>query len=557
MESDTARGRKGTRHWLFPSAILLLTLLPFFAFAVQGLKSGQRPAAGIGSWLYEFVFSQATGSALAFSLLQAGASTALAVIIGLPGAYLVAKYRFPGRKLLFSLSAVPFCLPPLLVILSFILYYGNAGWVSKALAALGFRRDHYSGMLYSFWGLVFVHAFYNFPIVIQNLGSLWSRMPRSREEAARTLGASRLRAFSAGTLPYLLPSLLQSASLIFLFCFFSFTIVLVFGGLSGSTLEVGIYRALRFANDRSRALSLALVQTFAALAVVAAFSWFDARSTHAARGFGAAPPLRHPGWAGKAFILAYSLLIIFFFIGPLTALAAEAFTVRSSLAGSARFGLDNFARLATGPNATLVSALLNSLALSGAAALLATTIGLCLASSISPKSLRENSGSDHGAAWWLSGILLSLPLALSPAVVASGWSSLFPGGGRLLIVAGQTAMAWPFVARSLGGAFSALDRSKREAALVLGARPVQASLLVDLPAILPSVLGSAAFAFSMTMGDANIPLMLGGGGSETLPLLMYRLGSSYRFGEACAAGIILAAFTSIAFFLKGRNDELS
>jgi ABC-type Fe3+ transport system permease subunit len=113
------------------------------------------------------------------------------------------------------------------------------------------------------------------------------------------------------------------------------------------------------------------------------------------------------------------------------------------------------------------------------------------------------------------------------------------------------------VARSLEAAFSALDKSKREAALVLGAKPTQAVLLVDLPAILPSVLGAAAFAFSMTMGDANIPLMLGGGGSETLPLLLYRLSSSYRFGEACATGIVLAAFTSVAFFLKGKNDELS
>jgi thiamine transport system permease protein len=557
VNSHGGSGRKALWLWCLPPLVLLLTIAPFIAFAAQGLEAAALRPAGAGLRLSKYIFSTEVCSALSFSLLQAGASTILAVIVGLPGAFLVAKYRFRGRKLLFSLSAVPFCLPPLLVILSFILYYGNSGWISKALAVLGYRRSPYGGMLYSFWGLVFVHAFYNFPIVIQNLGSIWSRMPKSREEAARTLGAGRIRAFAAGTLPYLIPSLLQSASLIFLFCFFSFTIVLVFGGLAGSTLEVGIYRALRFANDKPQALFLALVQTLTALGVVVAFAWFDSRSAHAAKGFGERPTLRKPGKTAVVFIALYGLAISLFFLGPLAALAAEAFTVRSSLAGTARFGLDNFAHLVSGSTAPLASATLNSLALSGSAAVLATFIGFFLGLSLRPDPLAAEARRGRKAALGLSAVVLSLPLALSPAVVASGWSSLFARGGRLLVVAGQTAMAWPFVARSLEAAFSALDKSKREAALVLGAKPTQAVLLVDLPAILPSVLGAAAFAFSMTMGDANIPLMLGGGGSETLPLLLYRLSSSYRFGEACATGIVLAAFTSVAFFLKGKNDELS
>ncbi|MCX7026981.1 MAG: iron ABC transporter permease [Spirochaetes bacterium] len=547
----------GTLLRLFPAAIILLTLLPFLAFAAQGLKAVSPSVLGPGTWLSEHLFTSTLRSALSFSLLQAGASTVLAVLIGLPGAYIVAKYRFPGRKLLFSLSAVPFCLPPLLVILSFILYYGRTGWISKLIALLGFQRSGYSGFLYSFWGLVFVHAFYNFPIVIQNLGSLWARMPRSREEAARTLGAGKIRAFAAGTLPFLLPSLLQSASLIFLFCFFSFTIVLVFGGLSGSTLEVGIYRAIRFTNDKPQALLLALVQTSTALAVVAVFAYFDSRSTYAAKGFGAAPPLGKPGRAAKSLILVYGLLLAIFFLGPLAALAAEAFTVRSSLAGNAVFGLDNFRRIFASPGSPLLSATFNSLALSGSAALFATLIGLLLGLSLKSFSSNPKTGRRRRLSPGMAAVVMSLPLALSPAVVASGWSALFSHGGSLLVVAGQIAMAWPFVARSLRAAFAALDTSKREAALVLGAKPVQAAFLVDLPAILPSILGAAAFAFSMTMGDANIPLMLGGGGSETLPLLLYRLSSSYRYGEACAVGLVLAAFTSLAFFLKGKNDELS
>ena len=90
----------------------------------------------------------------------------------------------------------------------------------------------------------------------------------------------------------------------------------------------------------------------------------------------------------------------------------------------------------------------------------------------------------------------------------------------------------------------------------LGASPRQALLRVDIPTMAPSVASASAFAFSLTMGDANIPLLVGGS-RETLPLLLYRLTSSYRFSDACAVGIVLAAFTSIAFFLKEGRGEIS
>ncbi|HWR10979.1 MAG TPA: iron ABC transporter permease [Rectinemataceae bacterium] len=568
----------------FAFVAVAFTVAPLIAFALSALSGargggadGTIPAIGQGNTgaaisfgvLFQSIFSASTLSALRFSLVQASLSTILALIVGFPGAYFVAKYDFRGRRFFLALAAIPFCLPSILVILSFILYYGKNGWFTISLAAIGLDWKGGS-LLYSLWGLVFVHAFYNFPIIIQNVGSVWAKMPRSREEAARTLGAGGFRAFSTGTLPYLFPSILQSASLVFLFCFFSFTIVLVFGGLAGTTLEVGIYRAIRFTNDRPKALALALVQTFIALLAVGAFSHFSRKSA-AAKGFGNVPPRRTPSLALGSAIAIYLVLIAVFFLGPLFALAAEAFTVRGSLAGGTRFGLDNFARLLglgssgagqTGSGgAPLLKAAANSLALSGSAALAATSLGMAVAAS--SHYIEINSGglagsraiSRFGAG--LRGWITVFPLALSPALITAGWSALFDSSGGFLIVIGQTAIAWPFVARSLSAAFSALDKSRNEAARTLGANPLQALARVDAVTIAPSVASAAAFAFSITMGDANIPLILGSGKYETLPLLLYRLTSSYRFNEACAVGIVLALFTSVAFFFKEGTNEPS
>lgn len=531
----------GARRPLAAYLIVALTLYPSLAFAASVLLGGAGGAAEAWRQLVAALKAPSTLASLRFSLLQAAASTILALIVGFPGAYFVARYRFKARRFFLSLAAVPFCLPPMLVILSFILYYGKNGWFSAALSTLGLARGS-SGFLYSFGGLVFIHAFYNFPIVIQNIGSVWSRMPASREEAARTLGAGPLTAFLRAGLPYLLPAVLQAASLIFLFCFFSFTIVLVFGGMSGSTLEVGIYRALRFTQDPPKALALALLQTITAMGAVWAFSHFDGRATQS-KGFGAARQAKKPGPGAGFFIFLYTVAVFIFFLGPLASLVIEAFTVRSSMAGAAGFGFDNFKRLLLGTGSSplgspLLGALFQSLLLSGTAALTASIIGLTVAAA-RPRP-------------WIS----ALPLALSPALISAGWSSLFRLSPELLILLGQTVIAWPFVARSLEAAMSSLDRGKNEAARTLGANPWQALLRVDIPAMAPSVASAAAFAFSLTMGDANIPLIIGGS-RETLPLLLYRLTSSYRFSEACAVGIILAAFTSIAFFLKEGRDEVS
>ena len=525
-------------------AIMLLPLGAFVCSAFAGNPSNAGDAKPIGSGLSAALISSQTVAAVRFSLFQAAASTLHAVIIGLPGAYFVATYNFAGRKPFLSLAAVPFCLPPILVILAFILYYGKNGWFSRALAAANLGGGG-GGFLYSFWGLVTVHAFYNFPIIIQNVGAVWAKLPKSREEAARTLGAGRFRAFAAGSLPQLFPSLLQSASLVFLFCFFSFTIVLVFGGLSGSTLEVGIYRAIRFTGDRQRALALAAVQTAIALIAAGGFESFGRKGAAVSKGFGAVAPRRRPKRAARTAIAAYEILVIVFFLGPLFALAAEAFTVRGSMAGAARFGFGTFARL-LGPGAPLVKALLNSLSLSGLAAILATLFGAALSAA------EHYAGSGRRSTW-----IALLPLAISPALIAAGLSALFGSGGWAVIVLGQLSIAWPFVARSMEASFGALERRKNEAARTLGATPANAFLLADLPIVAPSLASAAAFAFSMTMGDANIPLLLGGGRFETLPLLLYRLTASYRFSEACAVGIILAIATSAAFFFKEGTNESS
>ena len=541
----------------FCTIVLLFTLSPLIGFFATTSRLGGAEKTTNDLW--QILTAPSTFRSLSFTLSQALVSSVLALLVGIPGAYLVAKYNFPGRRVLLALSAVPFCLPPVLVVLSFVLFYGRTGWLTKLLTllsqSLGFSNlGSTNGFLYGFWGLVFIHAFYNFPIVIQNVGKVWEQLPQSREEAARTLGAKRLEAFRVGTLPYLLPSILQSMSLIFLFCFFSFTIVLVFGSLEGSTLEVDIYRALSFNGDSQKALVLAAIQTCIALGIAWALARFGQGASAMMKDYGATRPRKRPKRFAVLFVVLYSAFIGVFFIGPLLALTLEAFTVTDSPGGTPRFGFENFVRL-TGrgyfqSENLLGLSLAHSLTVSTIAALLAIGIGLTVAMAV-----RRQKSSRF------STILTTLPMAISPVLTAFGWAIISGTisvtdrnlANNAAMILAQSTIAWPFVAKSVIAALDGLGLQKYDAARTLGASPLKATIRVELGEIWPSILSAAAFAFSMTIGDSNIALVLGGG-QETLPVLIYRLISSYRFNEACAAGLILAFLTGIAFFFKEKPN---
>ena len=177
-------------------------------------------------------------SALRFTFLEAFFSTLLAVAIGFPAAFFVARRDFPGRRFLLALSAVPLCVPPMIIALAFVLYFGRQGWLNYGLmSAFGLKEPPLS-FLYSMTGVVIAHGLYDFPVIMRTVSRVWERLPADQEEAALLLGAKPVRVFRTVTLPALARPLLSGSALVFLYCFFSFVIVLLFGGVGGTTLEV-------------------------------------------------------------------------------------------------------------------------------------------------------------------------------------------------------------------------------------------------------------------------------------------------------------------------------
>lgn len=532
------------RTWAAAAAGIAFTLLAafFFLAPLPGAFGAAFSGPGLAANLAKAFSGGYAASVLGFTMLQALVSTALAVVVGIPAAFLAARRDFPGRRLIAALSAVPFCVPPILVALGFVLYFGRQGALNRLLMTLFSLKEPPLRFLYGFWGIVAAHGFYNFPIVMRTVGDVWSRLPQSRVEAARSLGAGELRVFRDLTLRELLPAVGASSALVFLFCFFSFPIVLLLGGLGGATLEVEIYRAARLSLDFGRASTLALAETILAVGIVVLYARLETGLSSRMRGLGS--PLPRSRLRGVEAVLAvfFFLLLFVFLLGPLLSIAANALAEKRGFLGEIQWGFGNFGRLLR--SGVLWTSLRSTVFLGVGTAGVSALSGFSLA-----VLLRR---------WKFPGLAQAipmLPLAVSGTVLALGWSFLPTRASPVLLVFTQTAAAYPFVYRAVGAALSKAGPELLDAARSLGSTRTDTAIRVELPLAYRGLLTGMAFAFAISAGDVNSLLILSVPDFEPLSLLLFRLTGAYRFGEACAVGTLLALVTGFIFFLRDEAAE--
>jgi thiamine transport system permease protein len=484
-----------------------------------------------------------------FTVVQAVLSAALSLALGLPGALLLSRLRGRSAFVLRSVCALPFALPPILAVLGFVLFFGNSGWLNRALQAAlsviatGSAADADAPLqiLYRPAAIVLAHGFYNFPIAVRLAGDGIARARRAYAPAAASLGASPLGFTLTVLLPLISPALAASFLLAFLYSFTSFAVVLVLGGgPAASTLAVEIYRSARVALDYERAGSLCLAETLIAALAFGLYLLADRKGRVSVPDD--TPPLdvygaRHGAGGGavlrRAAALAYAVPMGVFVLGPLLSVVAEGFLARPSRAALPVPTLRWWAAL--GERA--LPALWRSALVAALAATLACVLSVLAAGAL--KSLKPRS-----AAASMLRFLCSSPLASSGVVLSLGFALLY---GRVFsrtvpaLVIVHAVIALPFSFSSVLRGFEGIPSALDAAAASLGASPPVRLLTVDIPLALPHIRSAWGFAAAISMGELNAVLMLGMEGWETLPLLVYRAAGAYRYGADCSEGAILLA----------------
>jgi len=148
--------------------------------------------------------------ALASYKLSFGASFVGAfinLVFGVLVAWVLVRYRFPGRRILDSLVDLPFALPTAVAGISLTAIYSRNGWLGRPLESLGIKAA------YSQLGVVIALTFIGLPFVVRTVQPVLEEMDRDMEEAAASLGASRWQVFNRIILPTILPAVLTGFTL--------------------------------------------------------------------------------------------------------------------------------------------------------------------------------------------------------------------------------------------------------------------------------------------------------------------------------------------------------
>ena len=473
-----------------------------------------------------------------FTLWQAVLSTVLTMAIALPGAYVLARYRFPGRSVVRALVTVPFVLPTLVVGTAFRSLLGNGG----PLADLD--------LVPSLTAVLLAHVFFNYAVVVRTVGGLWSHLDPRQEEAARVLGASRWRAFTSVTLPALRPALAAAASIVFLFTFTSFGVILVLAGPTRATIEVEIYRQTTALLDLPVAAALSIVQLVAVVAALVVSGWAQGRRAGALKLRPEAESARRPR-GGQRVVLAANLVVMALLLGaPLAVLVERSFDTAGG------YGLDAYRSLGRLREGTTLfvpptEAIANSLVYATVATVIALFVGSLAAFALAHPVSRPG----HGRRARPTEGIFMLPLGTSAVTVGFGFlialdqPPLDLRGTRILIPIAHALIAIPFVVRTMTPVLRAIDPRLRETAAVLGAPPLRVWREIDVPIVARAALVAAGLAFAISLGEFGATVFIARPDTATLPVVIFRLlgqPGPQAFGAAMAASTILMALTALA-----------
>jgi molybdate transport system permease protein len=221
--------------------------------------------------LPELLTSTSVLQALRLSLASSAAATAVCLVLGVPLAWVLARVRLPGVAVLRALVTVPLVLPPVVGGVALLMALGRRGLVGQWL-------DAWFGVTVPFTpaAVVLAEAFVAMPFLVLTLEGALRSADVGLEEAAATMGASRLAVFWRVTLPMVVPSVVAGAVLSWARALGEFGATITFAGnFPGrtQTMPVAVYLALQTEPDAALALSLVLLVVSVALLVLLRDRW--------------------------------------------------------------------------------------------------------------------------------------------------------------------------------------------------------------------------------------------------------------------------------------------
>ena len=455
-----------------------------------------------------------------FTTWQSLVSTALALTVALPLAFVTANFKFKAQRLTTSLISMPFILPSIVVGVAFLQILPN-----------NFHRTAFA--------LILAHVYFNFGFASRLISARWLQIHPHLDDAARTLGASPFKLFTTLTLPLLSKAITNAALIVFTLCFTSYGVVRVLGGPSRSTLETEIYFRAMQLGDVSGAMLLSALQ----IVIIALLFVVTTKASRKKFEQSTRPTItRQVSLQTRRQKIVITTIIssaTAFAIVPVLAIAFKSINTDS------RFTTTAWRAVFANPEIT--QSITKTFTYAVIAMSLATLLGLLSACSVAyNNNFRFISG------------LTTLPIVISAVSIGLGIIITFDTqpidwrGSQFMLPLAHALVALPLVMRIISPVLQAIPDSLRQASSVLGASPRQTWLNIDFKIIRRAAISAAAISATVSIGEFGASSFLARRGAETLPVMISRLlsrpGDSLQ-SQAFALATLLVMFSLAIIFV--------
>jgi iron(III) transport system permease protein len=490
--------------------------------------------------------SQLPHMVLTTLLLMAGVGVGT-LTLGVSLAWLVTAYTFPLRNVLVWLLVLPLAMPAYILGFVFLSTFDAAGPVQRWVRDT--TGSDFQLSVTTLTGCAIVMSLTLYPYVYLMARAAFAEQGRTTYDAARTLGASRRRAFFRVLLPLARPSLAAGLALVMIEVLTDFATVQYF---NVQTVSYGAYVVWTGSRDFASATQLASLVMLFAVAVLAAERMMRGRARftqRGGRGTGLQPVAlsRGRGLLAVGYCLAALAVAVFIPVGRLAWWATQPTHARSEGVLSADFA----------------EALVNSLTVAAIAAVTCVILALLIG-----HALRLGGGGVVRFAAQLTtfgyavpGVVIGIGILLLLRVLNDGVEALgVPGGLGLLVTGSVAAILLSYAVRFLGPAYQAVDASYAkvslsitQSALSLGAGPGRVLRRVHAPLVRPGVAVAAVLVAVDAIKELPLVLMLRPIDFTTVSVWVYSLATENLWTLAALPALIIVALAMIPVFLLFRQ----
>ena len=533
--------------WGLLTAISLILLLFFvlyplgvlFANSVTGPDGGYT-LQGFRALLADSQYLEAFGNTLILGL----AVTACTVLVGVPFAYMVARYDFPLKNLVAILPVLTIVIPEIIVGQSWLLLLGNNGLLTNLLGDAGISLPSFYGWTGMVFSMTLVYYTYIYLGVLAALRGFDGQL----EEAGLSLGTPPLTTKLRVLVPVLLPAVLVNALVVFTLVVGNFALAMLLGSRV-PLLSVMTYNT--FVSEMGGSPTLQSAMSVVSIAIVAIVLFFQKRVVERkvyTMTQGRAPAaVRVRSWASIFYTGGVGLVILVSLL-PLIIVFVAAFTKTSGpVMHWGSWSLASMQRALHGAPEPI----LNSLKFAS----LATVLGVAFAVLVSYLTIKKRSAYTQALDY-----IVVLPLTISGTVLGialvqtfnTGWLVL--AGTSAIMVLCYTVRRLPFAVRNASSVLFNIPDSIEEASISLGVSPLMTFFKGVLPAMKASIISAALLMWLTTISELSASIVAYSGGLETMPIAIFRqvdggrLGMASAYGAALVTVIVLPIIVSVKAF---------